>query len=276
MAKTNNIETNKLTNQRLSIQISLSGLSFSILDVSSQTIVALKSFKKSRVLTPLELLDYLKFVIDTEHLKQNTYSQITVIYRNDLSTLVPETLFDETNIADYLKFNNKILPSDFISYDQLSNGTVNVYVPLVNINNYIYDTFGAFTYKHYSTLFIEHLINLKDGLDSNMFVDVDENQFEIAVLKEQKLIFYNTFSYSTKEDFIYYILFTAEQLQMNPETFPLVFSGLIDEDSELYEIAYKYVRHISKGNQDLGFQFEPDMKQIVANNPILLTSFTCE
>ena len=81
MAKTNNIETNKLTNQRLSIQISLSGLSFSILDVSSQTIVALKSFKKSRVLTPLELLDYLKFVIDTEHLKQNTYSQITVIYR---------------------------------------------------------------------------------------------------------------------------------------------------------------------------------------------------
>ncbi|MCB0438402.1 MAG: DUF3822 family protein [Mangrovimonas sp.] len=276
MAKTNNIETNKLTNQRLSIQISLSGLSFSILDVSSQTIVALKSFKKSRVLTPLELLDYLKFVIDTEHLKQNTYSQITVIYRNDLSTLVPETLFDETNIADYLKFNNKILPSDFISYDQLSNGTVNVYVPLVNINNYIYDTFGAFTYKHYSTLFIEHLINLKDGLDSNMFVDVDENQFEIAVLKEQKLIFYNTFSYSTKEDFIYYILFTAEQLQMNPETFTLVFSGLIDEDSELYEIAYKYVRHISKGNQDLGFQFEPDMKQIVANNPILLTSFTCE
>ncbi|MCB0425535.1 MAG: DUF3822 family protein [Flavobacteriaceae bacterium] len=276
MAKTNNIETNKLTNQRLSIQISLSGLSFSILDVSSQTIVALKSFKKSRVLTPLELLDYLKFVIDTEHLKQNTYSQITVIYRNDLSTLVPETLFDETNIADYLKFNNKILPSDFISYDQLSNGTVNVYVPLVNINNYIYDTFGAFTYKHYSTLFIEHLINLKAGLDSNMFVDVDENQFEIAVLKEQKLIFYNTFSYSTKEDFIYYILFTAEQLQMNPETFPLVFSGLIDEDSELYEIAYKYVRHISKGNQDLGFQFEPDMKQVVANNPILLTSFTCE
>ena len=276
MAKTNNIETNKLTNQRLSIQISLSGLSFSILDVSSQTIVALKSFKKSRVLTPLELLDYLKFVIDTEHLKQNTYSQITVIYRNDLSTLVPETLFDETNIADYLKFNNKILPSDFISYDQLSNGTVNVYVPLVNINNYIYDTFGAFTYKHYSTLFIEHLINLKAGLDSNMFVDVDENQFEIAVLKEQKLIFYNTFSYSTKEDFIYYILFTAEQLQMNPETFPLVFSGLIDEDSELYEIAYKYVRHISKGNQDLGFQFKPDMKQVVANNPILLTSFTCE
>ncbi|MCB0426681.1 MAG: DUF3822 family protein [Mangrovimonas sp.] len=276
MAKTNNIETNKLTNQRLSIQISLSGLSFSILDVSSHTIVALKSFKKSRILTPLELLDYLKFVIDTEHLKQNTFSQITVIYRNDLSTLVPETLFDETNIADYLKFNNKILPSDFISYDQLSNGTVNVYVPLVNINNYIYDTFGAFTYKHYSTLFIEHLINLKDGLDSNMFVDVDENQFEIAVLKEQKLIFYNTFSYSTKEDFIYYILFTAEQLQMNPETFTLVFSGLIDEDSELYEIAYKYVRHISKGNQDLGFQFEPDMKQIVANNPILLTSFTCE
>ena len=45
--------------------------------------------------------------------------------------------------------------------------------------------------------------------------------------------------------FIYYILFTAEQLQLNPEYFKLEVLGAIQEDDEYYKIAYKYVRNIS-------------------------------
>ncbi|MBL4643407.1 MAG: DUF3822 family protein, partial [Flavobacteriaceae bacterium] len=47
-----------------------------------------------------------------------------------------------------------------------------------------------------------------------------------------------------KEDFIYYILFTAEQLQLNPEELLLFFIGDIEEESELYHIAYQYIRNV--------------------------------
>ena len=56
---------------------------------------------------------------------------------------------------------------------------------------------------------------------------------------------FNSFDYKTPEDFIYYILFTAEQLMLNPEYFKLEVLGAINEDDEYYKIVYKYVRNIS-------------------------------
>ena len=274
MAIANNNETNKLTTKRLSIQIGLSGLSFCILDVSANTITYFKQFKKERNLTPLELLDYLKFVIDTEGFKQKNFDQILVIYRNELSTLVPKLLFDEDNLADYIKFNNKILPTDFITFDELNDDIINVYVPLVNINNFIYDTFGAFVYKHFSTVFIEQVKNRNRNFqEKRMYVNVEDSLFETLVLDGDKLIYSNTFSFNTKEDFIYYILFTSEQLKMNTENFPLFLYGEIDETSEFFEIAYKYIRHVAIGKLDLEYKIQPELNDSKINY-VLANSFT--
>jgi hypothetical protein len=43
--------------------------------------------------------------------------------------------------------------------------------------------------------------------------------FEIIVIQNQQLLLFNSFEYLTPEDFIYYVLFTAEQLNINPENF---------------------------------------------------------
>jgi len=61
-------------------------------------------------------------------------------------------------------------------------------------------------------------------------------------------LLFNSFEYQTKEDFIYYILFTAEQLKLNPETFKLQLLGEISEESDLFKIAYRYIRNISLMN----------------------------
>mgnify|MGYP000967435394 CR=1 FL=1 len=72
-----------------------------------------------------------------------------------------------------------------------------------------------------------------------------KNKFEIIVVQNQKLLLFNSFDFVTKEDFIYYLLFTTEQLNLNPENFKVQLLGVISEDSELFEIAYKYVRNVS-------------------------------
>ena len=69
--------------------------------------------------------------------------------------------------------------------------------------------------------------------------------FEIIVIQNQKLQLFNSFDYKTPEDFIYYILFTAEQLQLNPENFKLELLGTILEIDSYYAMAYKYVRNVS-------------------------------
>ena len=69
--------------------------------------------------------------------------------------------------------------------------------------------------------------------------------------------------------FIYYILFTAEQLNLNPETLNLVFIGDITEDDEIYNIAYKYIRNISFGNRNDDFEYIDKPKSNYSNFTLL-------
>jgi hypothetical protein len=77
-----------------------------------------------------------------------------------------------------------------------------------------------------------------------MTVHFSEGHFEIIVIQNQKLLLFNSFDYQTPEDFIYYVLFTAEQLSLNPENFPLELIGNIDSEI-FFKIAYKYIRNVS-------------------------------
>jgi len=248
----NNTISNKLTNLKLSIQLSLSGFSFCILNKNTNTVTYLKHIDFDKKLNHLQVLDKLKHEFNTEDVLQSDFESLCVIHDNELSTLVPRPLFSHDNLADYLKFNSKILQSDFISYDHIpTNDSVNVYVPYMNVNNFIYDKFGAFTFKHISTILIEQILLIEKNSDIlKVYINVSKTHFEIIVVDKAKLLFYNTFDYTTKEDFIYYILFTAEQLGLNPENFNLIFIGDIDTKDELYIIAYKYIRFVFLGNRE--------------------------
>ncbi|MFD2823440.1 DUF3822 family protein [Lacinutrix iliipiscaria] len=272
MATANN-NLHILTNQELSIQISLNGLSFCILQSDINTITYLKHFPSPQKQTPFQLLDDLKLIFNSENELQKEFNTIQVIYINELSTLVPKPLFNENVLADYLKFNSKILKTDFIAYDEINiNDSVNVYVPYMNINNYLYEKFGAFDYKHYSTILIEEILQIeKHEQDAKMYVHVEKTHFEIIVINHGKLLLYNTFNYNTKEDFIYYILFTAEQLSLNPESLILVLLGDVIEGDEIYNVAYKYIRHIQFGKSNTNYT--QNTKSLEHSNFILKHSF---
>lgn len=250
MVIANNTQNNP-NNIDLSIQISLNGLSFCILNRDTKTITYLKHFESDKKLSPFDALDFLKHLFNTEEELKNRFNKVHVVYVNELATFVPKPLFNEDFLADYLKFNSKILKSDFIAYDNLDvNDSVTVYVPYVNINNYIYDTFGSFTYNHYSTILVDKILQTeKHAEDIKLYINVNKEHFEIVVTNKGNLILYNTFDYSTKEDFIYYVLFTIEQLKLNPEKINLLLLGDIDTESGLYTILYKYIRHISFGKR---------------------------
>lgn len=270
MAITNN-SSNKLTHLDLSIQLSLSGLSFCILNKDSNTIINLKELNFEKSLNPLELLDELKILLNKENILSKHFNSITIVHDNDLSTLVPKPLFNKNHLADYLKFNSKILKSDFIAYDPISeNNSVNVYVPYININNYIFDKFGVFTFKHKSSVLIESILKIeKEATDTKVYTHVGLNHFEIIITEKGNLKLYNTLSYHTKEDFIYYILFTAEQLNLNPETLNLILLGDITENDTLYNVVYKYIRNVNFGNRQDNFKFTENPKSEYSNFPLL-------
>ena len=145
---------------KLSIQVSLNGLSFCILDTIGNTITLGQNLSFGKELSPYEVQKELKDFFREHSITDYAFSEVVVIHRNHLFSLVPKALFQEDDLANYLKFNAKILANDLIEYDEIANyDMVNVYVPFVNINNYIYDLFGEFEFMHNGTVMVQTLLN---------------------------------------------------------------------------------------------------------------------
>jgi len=100
---------------------------------------------------------------------------------------------------------------------------------------------------HHSSVFIESLLllNRQNIHPTQVFVQVHPGFFDLVVIHERKLHFYNTFAYSSSEDFIYFLLFTFEQLHLLPEQTPVTLSGEIQKNSAIYEIMFKYIRNLN-------------------------------
>jgi len=245
MVKTNNSVIDK-NFKKLSIQISLNGLSFCCRDLLTQRIYAAHSidFKKYPKNFTIENSIWKTFLEYDELTK--TYDEVVVLHENNLNTFVPAPFFDEDYKGSYLQYNTKVFETDYFSFDTIDNqDMVNVYVPYVNVNNYLIDQFGSFEYKHSCSILVAKLLDASKNIDAvKMYIHVASNHFEIIVIQNHQLQLFNSFEYQTADDFLYYLLFTAEQLHLNPETFKLLLLGNISENDELYQKAYQYIRNI--------------------------------
>ena len=87
--------------------------------------------------------------------KENIPSEVKLIYYNRTSTLVPSDLFDRKNSLNYMKYNTSIRIDDIAANDHVLNHEINnVYIPNIDINNYIFEKFKTFDFYHYSSLII--------------------------------------------------------------------------------------------------------------------------
>ena len=237
---------------KLSIQVSLNGLSFCVADTLRNTILLSEQLNFGKELSPFEVQRELKDLLRENKVLELDIAETVVIHRNQLFSLVPKALFDKEELANYLKFNAKILANDLIEYDEIdSHEIVNVYVPYVNINNYIFDLFGEFEFVHNGTVLLESLLkSAGSNTEPACFVHIGHQQMDLIIVAKKQLVFYNSFNFQTKEDFIYYILFSLEQLELDPENTPLRLFGNVEEGDELYNICYEFIRHISIYEQD--------------------------
>ena len=240
----NNIE--KSNTNRLSVQVSLNGLSFLVTDPEKDAPLFFKEMVLEHSTTPEELLIESESILAENSILQEPFSEVTVIYATQLYTVVPLPLFDESKASEYLKFNSKILANDYMAHDILTeHDLVVVYVPFMNINNYFFEKFGTFNYYHSSTILLKNILQKeKFSRTPKIYLHLQRNSFDCIVVKNGKLELCNSYPFITPDDFIYYTLFCMEQLELNPETVPLELLGAIVENDENYKIAFTYIRNI--------------------------------
>ncbi|SFB29948.1 Protein of unknown function [Flavobacterium swingsii] len=233
--------------KNLVLQVSLTEVSFCIKDTLKDKIETIRSFSFDKISNPKEIEESLIKVFNETPELNTSFDEITVLHNNNLLTFVPSVLFDVQYLASYLQYNTKVFDSDFFAYDLVTNNDmVTVYIPYVNINNFLIDRFGSFNYKHSFTILVKKVLEFSKNIDqTQLYVHIQTDNFQIIAVKNQKLLLFNTFDYKTEEDFIYYLLFVIEQLNLNPETVLTKLFGTVSKESNLYQSAYKYIRNVS-------------------------------
>ena len=242
--KTINKNIEVTSKRKLSIQFSLDGFSFCTTNTHNE-VIEFSSYTFSKTKNSPELvLEKLQDIFKKEKSLQYDFETVTVIHQNNLNTLVPNEYFKEDALKSYLKYSIKTIATDLITFDELDfMNSKNVYVPYVNINNFLFQNFGEFEYKHYSSVLLEKLFSIATN-DICCYIHVSKSTFDIVIIKNSNLQFFNIFEYKTKEDFMYYVLFTLEQLDLSTEETLVSILGDMEEDSDLFRLMYTYIRNI--------------------------------
>ncbi len=242
--KTINKNIEVTSKRKLSIQFSLDGFSFCTTNTHNE-VIEFSSYTFSKTKNSPELvLEKLQDIFKKEKSLQYDFETVTVIHQNNLNTLVPNEYFKKDALKSYLKYSIKTIATDLITFDELDfMNSKNVYVPYVNINNFLFQNFGEFEYKHYSSVLLEKLFSIATN-DICCYIHVSKSTFDIVIIKNSNLQFFNIFEYKTKEDFMYYVLFTLEQLDLSTEETLVSILGDMEEDSDLFRLMYTYIRNI--------------------------------
>ncbi|MBX2828198.1 MAG: DUF3822 family protein [Flavobacteriaceae bacterium] len=235
----------------MSVQISLTGLSFLVSSQQGEPLF-FKEKQLEQPHTPEELLLVMDDTFRTTTELQSQFAAVQLIYSTNTYCTVPISLFDENKASEYLKFNTKILGNDYIAHDTLKNqGVVVVYVPFININNYIFERYGGFEYYHAVSVLLNDFMNAeKHRKEEKVYLHLKDNEFDCIVINKGELQLCNTYSYRTPEDFIYYVLFCLEQLKLNPDSINTSVCGAIVKSDEKFEFLYTYIRNISFVSRD--------------------------
>jgi len=253
------LELNKSDSCHLSIQVNLDGFSFAILNIQEQKYIALEFYDSQNCSTYSDLAEQIDKIILQQELLQQNFATTSISIAHSLNTLTPKALYDDVNGKDILGFNQALLQNEEENSDWLKSiQAYNSYVIPEELERCFNKHFPNHKWKHDSSILIESLLHqfkLQEG--EKIYLSIQNTYFELMVLDGKKLKFFNNFSYKSAADLIYYLLFTCEQLSLNPDQVSLIISGEIEEESEVYKNLYKYVRNISfiKRNPNYEYSF---------------------
>ncbi len=241
------VDIENFENCHLSIQVSLSGFVYCIYDKDLVDIVLLDdSYFTERPQTPSQLLQFVEEIYKTEPRLSEKFDSVSVAHRNNLASFVPDALYEDTHVSDYLKYTVKVLDNDYVVSDAIVEGdSKNVYIPLEGINDFFTKKYEDVSFTHASGVLVSSLLRYyKLQTGKHFFVNVSNNNIDIVYINNNHLELFNSFLFYTKEDFLYYVLFVMEQLELNPDDQKLTLIGAIDKGDALYKILYTYVRNI--------------------------------
>jgi hypothetical protein len=261
------------------LSIDFNAITYTILNAQNNTFIGLEKYLLNNIYNDYSLVEPLSAFLKQSLLLKQSFKSVNIAYINHRATLIPNVLFNNAELKTYHLFNFSKLEEDLFYADKLIN--LPAYT-IYSIPDYIVNLFNKIdkvSFRHFSSSLIEASILHAKKTTSNLVIDIHilPSSFQMMVVKNQTLELYNSFPYQTSEDFIYYLLFVLNQLNIKPSEINIRLLGGVDKNSAIYEILYKYSNSISFGKRTEALKFSYAFEDIPQHyHYSLFNQYLCE
>ncbi|HEY5510518.1 MAG TPA: DUF3822 family protein [Prolixibacteraceae bacterium] len=263
----------------LSIQISLDGFSFAILDIPKGKYTVLKSINFF-LKRPRLLFANVRDIVIADDLLRLKYRSVEIVYATEKFTMVPQAFFHYGYSEKYFGFNHEVEKGYSLDRTLFSKAEAwCIFTIPENLKDYLTFTFPKATIRHNLFPLIER--SLKDNKNfperKQVHLNFFRSNFELVVISGTKLLLCNQFNYSGENDVLYYVLYVFDQLKLSPDTTELVLHGQLPPADPLYQSFKKFVRKSAFATPTSLYQYSYTFNQEPGHYfTSLLDIFKCE
>ncbi len=264
---------------KLYVEISLNGLKHTVFNTENNTFIGIEEYQFSDIHNDYSLVSPLKEIISNNPIYKLIFKSISIAFVNNRSTLIPNAIFKEDKLDSFHQFNFSKQEEDQFFSDQLINLSAHTIYSIPDFIIEIFKGLNNVNFKHFSSALIEKsLLQVKKTKAlSSIHVHVLPSSFQVIAIKDQKLELYNSFSYQSSEDFIYYLLFVLDQLNINNEEASITLTGQVEKNSTIYTILHKYIKTLNFGTRSENVKFSYIFEETPQHyHYALFNQFLCE
>ena len=272
------LDINNTPLYHLSIQSTLDGFLFAILDPAGSKYLGLKRYRFERTANPDQQYNQIKKIMEQDPFLQRPYHGVSCIHNDTRSTLLPAALFDRDHLKLYFEFNHVINDLDELHYNYLKQADAYLIFPVYSeIANLYLKTWLNTRFFHQSTPLIDALMSGENETGVLAGINFSEDHFDIIVKENRHLKYHNNFRFRSEEDLIYFILFVFDKLGLDQENTAVILSGEIDKFSDRPSLMKRYFRNMTYHPAPSGFKYPPAFHKIQEHSLLsLLRLYHCE
>lgn len=166
------------------------------------------------------------------------FNRIRVAVSGKKFTFIPTELYEPSHLEDYVKFLQAGSEAKVLDKEIRIAGIHNISVLHEAGYAALQELFDRPQVNHQASSFIEGILyystQMPQSGSTRLFVDVEAESFQIAAVKEGRLLFYNMFEVANAEEIMYYTLGLCSEFDVQGAE--LILSGKVEQGDPLHRM----------------------------------------
>ena len=268
-------DLNFISEYHLSIQISLDGFSFCVLDTVQKKYVLLQHFplavKKACFLT-----GKIRDIYNKEEVLSKQFKSVFVGYNDQKITIVPAPFTEKKQLSDIISLNQPFEKNEEVISCRIKSFSQDLVFSFPQeLRTFLDSKYPEYRFFHSAYPLLNAVVQQKGKALKTLVLHFSKKYFHIIFL-EKDIRLFNSYFYKTETDFLYHVLNVCKNLGFDAEKDEVMIGGTVAGDSDYIRQLKKYLLHVRMLKPDQDFHYSYTFEKTAGHRfSALFNSYQC-